>query len=255
MYHRVADTPHRNDPYGLCMPPDRFEAQMKALKQAGYRCLSLSEVLACYQGQMRPPRRAFAITFDDGYEDNFQTAWPVLRACGFTATIFLVVERLGRMTDWPGQDGPYAAPLMTLEQARQMQAGGITMGSHTLTHASLVDIPPQEARRQIARSRQVLAERLGQPVHFFSYPYDRLNPDIIEMVGDSGYLGACGNSALPPGPFNMWRVECQRTDSMFLFRLKVSGLYHRFLHLRDQTHFGQMARKIKRLLSLQGGQI
>lgn len=246
MYHRVAEiTPEEEIYPGMTMPPAQFEDQMRYLAQQGYTTLTMNEVLQVHLGQLRGPKKAVAITFDDGYQDNFEVAWPILKRYGLSATFFVVVGQLGKNNNWnlprPGISAP---PLMTVEEARQMLAEGATFGSHTLEHVALPDLPQGEAKRQIQESRQLLGELLGSPAAFFSYPYDRVTPEVARMVEESGYKGACGPSALPEGRFNLWRIECFSYDSRALFRLKVSGYYHLFQWLRHQSGFAKWLRKL-----------
>jgi peptidoglycan/xylan/chitin deacetylase (PgdA/CDA1 family) len=245
MYHRIDEILSAEDSYyGLTTTPAEFEAQMGYLAQRGFEALSLNDVLRCERRQIQPPRRPIAITFDDGYLDNYFKAWPILQKYSFTATIFLVAERIGQANDWDHEvSGNWR--LMSVEQIREMQQRGIAFGSHTLTHVSLVDLDPDEAFRQIHNSKQLLESLLEHPIEFFSYPYDRLNATVMEMVAQSGYAGACGASTLPFNPYNMWRNECLGTDSMTQFRLKSSGLYNHLMWLRDQTIVGQIGLKLK----------
>lgn len=247
MYHRVAEiTPEEEIYPGMTMSPAQFESQMRYLTQQGFTALTMDEMLQVHLGQRSAPKKAVVITFDDGYKDNFDAAWPVLKRLGLTATFFMVVGELGKANRW---DAPRPRvtppPLMTVEEARQMQAEGAEFGSHTLTHVSLPDLPPEEARQQIAESRRLLEEMLESPVNYFSYPYDRVTPAVAGMVEESGYLGACGPSALPQGRYNLWRIECFSYDSSGLFRLKVSGYYHWWLWLRHQSALAGWVRKLR----------
>ncbi|MDH3637401.1 MAG: polysaccharide deacetylase family protein [Gammaproteobacteria bacterium] len=246
MYHRIDNISPDQDLYpGMTMSPIRFEAQMRFLVEHNFNCISLTEVLRCHRGEMPNPQRPIAITFDDGYRDNYENAWPVLKKYGFTATIFLVANQIGKTNNWDRIGGQSAPALMSIDNILEMKKSGVEFGSHTLTHASLTDLSDEEARRQISESRQVLEAHLDGPVPFFSYPYDRLNGTIQKMVAESGYLGACGTSSLAHGPYNMWRVECLGFDSMALFRMKAAGLYNRWMWFRDRTTVGKIAHRIK----------
>lgn len=244
MYHRVEDIAPGSDLYpGMTMSARLFDAQMAHLAQGGFRCLSLGEVLRCDRGEMEAPPRAVSITFDDGYLDNYTNAWPILEKYGFSATIFLVAEKIGTANDWDSSDAP--PPLMSTGEILEMRRAGIEFGSHTLSHASLTSVSDDEMRRQISVSRKRLEDELGESVQFFSYPYDQVDAEVASMVAESGYAGACGTSSLDYGPFNLWRIECLGTDSMAQFRRKASGAYYRWMHLRDRTPAGRFALGLK----------
>lgn len=245
MYHRIEDIAPGSDLYpGMTMSPALFDAQMAHLAEEGFRCLSLGEVLRCVGGEMEAPPRAVSITFDDGYLDNYRNAWPILEKYGFSATIFLVAEKIGTANDWDKSDAP--PPLMSIGEILEMRRAGIEFGSHTLSHVSLTSISDDEAQRQVFASRQRLEQELGESVQFFSYPYDQLDAEVASMVAESGYAGACGTSSVDYGPYNLWRVECFGTDSMAQFGRKASGAYYRWMHLRDRTPAGRLARGLKK---------
>ncbi len=249
LYHRIDNVTPVQDPDGLTVSPEQFEMQMRYLADEGFHCLSLKEAFTCLHLNQAAPPRSFTITFDDGYQDNYDNAWPILQKYDFTATIFLVAERIGHMTDWAGQSNERAAPLMPLKNVLEMQEAGIEFGSHTLTHASLTDLPLTQAQHEIKRSRQMLSEMLDRPIDFFCYPYSRFNQDVMDVVAEEGYLGACGETYMPAGPYNMWRMECFGYDTMRQFQRKLTPSHLRFVKFRDQSFVGKMLRKIKRAVS------
>lgn len=246
MYHRVNNTPPDRDIfYGMSIAPHKFEKQIRFLAENDFRSLTMSEVLQYHLSGNEPRGRCVAITFDDGYEDNFDTAWPILKKYGFTATIFLVADRIGKSNDWDRHNDDVSARIMKLSCIRDMKNGGVEFGSHTLTHVPLTRVSEDEARRQIYDSRQVLMNYLGTYVDVFSYPYDLVNQSIAHLVEGSGYKGACGTSILPHSVYNLWRMEVLGHDTMGLFRLKALGYYYLFMWLRDQTLPGRAYRKLK----------
>jgi peptidoglycan/xylan/chitin deacetylase (PgdA/CDA1 family) len=171
MYHRIDEIRSADDTYfGLTTTPAAFEAQMHYLATRGFQALSLPEALRCEEGEIRPPKRPIVITFDDGYEDNYSQAWAILKKYDFTATIFLVAERIGQVNDWDNEAVRGNWRLMSIEQIREMQQSSISFGSHTLNHVSLVDVDPQEAYRQIYDSKQLLEGLLDHKVEFFLIP-------------------------------------------------------------------------------------
>lgn len=180
MYHQVAELTPEQDPHGLAVTPDQFAAQMADLAKRGVRGVGLDEVV---HGTARPGQ-AVAITFDDGYADNYHAAFPVLREHGFGATIFLV-------TDWMGQtragEGGYQPTYLAWDQAREMTEQGIQFESHTLSHADLPSLSLGQAREELVQSRARIAEHLGRDSLHIGYPYGKYNDAIKQLAKEVGY--------------------------------------------------------------------
>ena len=140
LYHQIAQLVERQDPHRLAVPPRLFEGQMTYLHLHRYRCLDLQEVVRCLHEGVRLPKKCFVLTFDDGYRDFLTAASPILSRFGFTATVFIVAGRMGEVSDWMGQVGSGAAPLLSWQEARELAGQGFTFGSHTVSHASLTAV-------------------------------------------------------------------------------------------------------------------
>jgi peptidoglycan/xylan/chitin deacetylase (PgdA/CDA1 family) len=127
-YHQVTGADSPKDPAGLAMSAGQFAFQMRYLFSHGYRCLSLMEILRPLENKSLQRKRTFVLTFDDGYEDFLTQAYPILRRHGFTATVFLVTDRVGECSDWQGEAG---TPLLSWEQVKALHRDGVSFGSHT----------------------------------------------------------------------------------------------------------------------------
>jgi peptidoglycan/xylan/chitin deacetylase (PgdA/CDA1 family) len=243
MYHQIAEVPDVYDPMGVAMPLSQFEQQMNYLSQANYRCMSLKEAVQKWEKGLQPTGsfkpRSFVITFDDGYRDLYTTVWPVLERLGFTATIFLVAGRIGRPSDWDGQNGPRAAQLMSWSEIREMARSGFSFGNHTLTHPQLPCLNDKQAKREILQSKALIEQNLGTTIDLFSYPYTASDDRIRQMVAESGHIVGCGGDRGVWGLYNLWRSECSRYDSMHSFAWKISTWHQRCIWLREQSAFGQ----------------
>src|SRR5258706_11715 len=115
MYHQIGRSPERATFCRDCVPPDRFEAQVRAVVDAGYRVIPLADAVRDTAPEARQPRgrRAF-LTFDDGYRDQFVNAFPVLRRYRLPAIVFLVAGSIGRVN---------ALPHLSLEGADVREGG------------------------------------------------------------------------------------------------------------------------------------
>ncbi len=223
LYHHVGEMTAAQDPYGLSVTPADFRKQMELLAQRRVTVVDLDRVAESIETGKPLPRRSVAITFDDGLKSTYETAFPVLRDLRFPAAVFLVADRVGDVSDWEGQKDELAFPLSTWEEIHEMQAGGITFGSHTRTHADLKRVSPEEAADQIAASKEILERGLGRSVDYFAYPFERFTAEIVHLTQKSGYRASFGTSDLPENRFNLWRAEVGAADTLERFEFKLSA--------------------------------
>ncbi len=177
MYHRLADLPADAGPSTRewTTSPADFRAHMRYLRDAGYHAVSLDAVLDYLQFHAPLPPKPVVLTFDDGYRDVAEVAWPVLRELGMPATIFII----------PGHVG-YGA-FLTWDQLIALVEDGAAVGSHTLDHVRLKGAEEGEMRRQLQESRRKLEKRLGVPVMAISYPYGAYDVQVVQAAGEAGY--------------------------------------------------------------------
>lgn len=190
MYHKVNPDPKTGD-MGLRVSPAAFEWEMHYLKDNGYHSVSLGAVVDHFQKGKNLPDKPVVITFDDGYQDNYRYAYPILKKYGFTATIFVVTNTIGGINefDYKAHIQP-KNKMLTWNEIKEMNSNGITISAHTLDHVHLTRISKTEAKRQIFESKKILEEKLGGKVQYFSYPYGEYNQAVAEMVKESGYLAS-----------------------------------------------------------------
>jgi peptidoglycan/xylan/chitin deacetylase (PgdA/CDA1 family) len=209
-FHRVQETVDADD--GLTISVRLFERHCRFFKKH-FRIVPLRDIAEKLQ-RGEPLRRELAITFDDGYRDNFEHAAPVLERLSLPATFFLVTQWMG--TDvvpwWDGERG-VRHPWMTWDQVRELHRKGFDLGAHTRTHADLGTISGTEAQREIFGSRRDLEREIGASADLFAYPYGRLD-QITEanraLVRDAGFLCCCscagGINTAGTSPYHIQRV-------------------------------------------------
>lgn len=189
MYHQIGEPAARGAPYrSLTVHPASFRRQMRWLRRLGYRGLSMRDILPYVRGEKQG--KVVGITFDDGYRNVLRNALPVLRQNGFTATNYFVVEQLGGGNVWDYEKGIAHADLMTADEMREWAKQGMEVGSHTLSHPHLPDLSEEQAREEIAGSRQALETLVGEPVTAFCYPYGHETPALRRLVHEAGYSNA-----------------------------------------------------------------
>jgi peptidoglycan biosynthesis protein MviN/MurJ (putative lipid II flippase)/peptidoglycan/xylan/chitin deacetylase (PgdA/CDA1 family) len=224
MYHRVSDLrTHRRLPQ-LGIPPSRFSRQMSLLQKLGLKGTTLSDY-------MREGRtEAVALTFDDGYADNFEQAVPLLERSGHRATFFVVAGAIddGSPFDWDMDSAGIDQRRMTWDQLRDLRARGHEIGSHSLTHPlDLRTLSDDQLDAEVRGSKRLLEERLQCEVTSFCYPAGHLDGRVTECVKRAGYRYACGvrqrESSIPlGGDVAIARTGIYRRDLLVHFQLKLS---------------------------------
>lgn len=162
----------------LAIDPKDFDWQMKYLVDHGYHTISPDELYNFLAGKGTLPDRPVLITFDDGYEDNYTNAYPILKKYNLKATIFVVTGFLDKRKGY-----------LTWDQAREMEQNGVTVESHTVTHAPLPDLPDDRIREELVESKRQAEKELGHPVEYIAYPTGVHDLHIAEMAKEAGYKG------------------------------------------------------------------
>ncbi len=185
-YHKLGPRPRRVRLKGLYMGERLFARQLVDLRSAGFDSVRLRPPVAC-----AAPNRSIGLTFDDGFRSVLEYGLAPLAANGFTATQFLVADRLGGQNDWEVAEGETPASLMSLSEVREWLAAGHDIGSHSLTHPHLTQLPATQAREEISASKKKLEDLFGRSIEHFCYPYGDWNPTIRDLVSEAGYRTAC----------------------------------------------------------------
>jgi peptidoglycan/xylan/chitin deacetylase (PgdA/CDA1 family) len=187
-YHSVNPSPGY-----LSLSPDLFDEHLAWL---GDHCqvVTLDELVA---GPGPTGGPYVAITFDDGYADNHTHALPLLAARGMTASFFVAVgflerddEVMAHLSEVWETEGEQLRPL-SWREVGELRAEGMSVGSHTWSHRNLARLSIDEAERDLRRSREVLEERLGEPVRTIAYPWGKLGRHVtaetFTAAGRAGY--------------------------------------------------------------------
>jgi len=217
----------------LRVEPEQFEFQMRHLSTHNLRGSSLEQMDS---GGAHPPSPgSVGLTFDDGYEDNYRVALPILQTYGFTATVFLVTDYVG--TDRPLEHDRLAgrsaetSRLVSWSQVREMADLGFRFGSHTCTHPDLTRLDDGDLERELEASKHTIEDRTGRAVEYFCYPEGWVDERVIRAVEAAGYRGAVLTPHSPrfhrDTPFTRIRTGVYRHTSPVAFRIKTSSGYQR----------------------------
>jgi peptidoglycan/xylan/chitin deacetylase (PgdA/CDA1 family) len=222
-YHNVVEAPAEAPFKLLYVSPEKFERQLWTLRRLGLRGVSMSEGIARLGNATS--RGCVVLTFDDGYADTLTAAAPLLKQYGVRATCYVVSGALGTYNRWDADHLHERKPLMSREQLDQWLAAGMEVGSHSLSHPRLHELPQDVAQREIAESRAALHNLLGVPIEHFAYPFGAFNADTVAWVRRAGYSSAV--TVLP-------RIAHTSDDPLRLPRILVNGehgLWKFLLHL------------------------
>jgi peptidoglycan/xylan/chitin deacetylase (PgdA/CDA1 family) len=200
---------------------------MHFLKRYGYNVVKLEQLSALIK-EGGTPYKTLAITFDDGYENNYTVAYPILKELDLQATIFITPGLIGN-------DG-----YLTWEQVFEMSESGIiSIGSHTMSHAYLPDLSEEVLDIEISGSKRAIESHIKKRISSFSYPTGGFNEYIKEKVKKAGYKIAVATNPGRNYPkhdlFAMKRLRISRTsDNLLVFWIEISGFYTWIKEHRDE---------------------
>jgi peptidoglycan/xylan/chitin deacetylase (PgdA/CDA1 family) len=182
-YHKISD----DFDWGITRQKvSQFEKGIRFLHNLGYKTVSLEEVF-------RPKKdfeKRVVITFDDGYEDVYLNAFPILQEYGFTAFVFIITDFVGKHNSWDFNLGRKRKRHLSWKQIKEMSQFGFGFGSHTVNHPDLTKINPNWVEYELKKSKEVLEDKLGKEAIFLSYPFGRYNRFVQEEAERLGYKRA-----------------------------------------------------------------
>lgn len=224
MYHKIDGNSAISR---LSVSPENFKRQMYFLKNRHYNVVKLEDLAEIVKKNKIPPR-TIAITFDDGYENNYTNAYPVLKQLGLHATIFIIPALVGT------ED--HATWSQILEMS---ESGVIAIGSHTMTHPWLPTQPVQKLDSEIKDSKAAIESHLNREVSAFSYPSGGFNKDVRKKVVEAGYKIAVATNPGKKYPkhdiFAMKRLRISSTsDNLLVFWFEITGFYTWIKEHRDK---------------------
>jgi len=177
LYHHVSD--EETALPKLTVSSGVFDMQMQRLQQSGFQTITVDDLIDYMSGRTdHLPDKPILISFDDGYDDNYYNAFPILKKYGFTATIFMT----GINIDRPRR--------LSSAQIREMSEHGIDFGAHSVTHRDMTSLPPKELRRETRDSKAAIEKIIGKKVRLFSYPFGLYNLAVWDDVEFAGFDGA-----------------------------------------------------------------
>lgn len=225
MYHMVCKpTTHKEARYAC--PPERLEQHLQYIKSSHYSVVSLNEIEQHLLLGKILPDNSVAITFDDGFEDNYTQAFSLLQKYNIPATIFLASGVIGGSNKWmAGKDYP-ERKMLNWEQIKEMRDYNISFGAHTVSHPKLPELDTLSASDEIIQSKNQIENQLGTPCLHFAYPYGLFREETPDIVKNAELTLACstrsGFNNRETNPFLLNRLEVYGTDSVRALKQKMA---------------------------------
>jgi len=219
MYHEIADPAESNS--RLAVAPSAFADQLAYLHDEGWNAISagaLSQTFSDGAGTL--PERTVVLSFDDGYEDFYSKAMPLLSKYEFTATLFMT-------SGWVKEAGPAGPPMLSWAQLSDVARAGIEVGAHSTTHPQLDQLDGEHLHHELFDSKKEIEDHLGMDVPGLAYPFGYSSSVVRRMARKAGYAYsyAVDNRIAAPGsdPFAIPRLTVKRSTTVAEFGRLVGG--------------------------------
>lgn len=223
-YHRIDEKPKQY----TVLPPADFRAQMAYLKKHDFNVVPLSQIVDAAQYGEKLSPRTVALTFDDGFKDNYTIAYPILKQYKFPATLFIYPQYISN-----------GGAALTWEQLKELAADPlIEIQSHTLTHANLVRMGRRQSAAayaaklegELRQSKAILKEKLNVDATLLAYPYGVYDAKVLAATRAAGYRAAFGigtqpihfSGAKPDDLLTIPRIMVNRGDSLALWASRLA---------------------------------
>ena len=204
MYHSVSNA---EGPTSIA--PEIFAEQMAAIAEAGVKVISLDDLLSAKAGKTTLPKQSIIITFDDGFKNFAETAWPVMEKFGFSPIVYVPTGWVAKAENWRGANEP-ARRLMNWAEIREMSDAGVSIGSHAVSHPDLTTLPDDALLAELCQSRKTLEDRLGKAIPHFAPPYGLTTQKVRDKIAKE-YKTSVGTrldrSDLQDDVFDLPRLE------------------------------------------------
>ena len=221
-YHRITDKPARY----TNLQPAEFEKQMEYLHKHNFNIVPLKTIVDAMQYGTELPKNTVALTFDDGYKDNYTVAYPLLKKYSFPATLFIYPNYISN-----------GGAALTWEDLKKMAVDPlISIQSHTYTHSDLGKVSRRagadaKLKHELIDSKNTLEQKLGIKTDTLAYPYGVFNPKVLQQTKAAGYRSAftIGTRPIPfvgEKPTDMWtvpRIMVNRGDSLVLWASRMKA--------------------------------
>ena len=219
MYHSISD-----DGQKMSVSKHNFYKQAKIMLKLGFKSVNLKDIFN------DKSKKKFVITFDDGYQDVFTNAYPILKELNLKATCFFVINKIGKYNEWDSNKSDYKKRnIMNDDQILQWYKSGLEVGSHSLDHENLIKVNDTKKREQIIMSKLILKEKYNIDVKSFSYPFGQFDDDCVKIIKQNyEYAVTTKRSRFKTKIFEtskIPRVPINSDTTIFKFLIKTLTIY------------------------------
>lgn len=196
------------------VPPDVFDDQLKYLRDNGYTPITLDELTAHFNSNKALPARPVVITFDDGWENQYRYAFPIMKKYGYTGIFYIYSNPIDKKV------------FLKWDEIKIMADANMIIGDHTKSHPELSKIKDDSTLRQeIEDSKKIIETKIGRAINDFAYPFGDFNSHTVDIVKQAGYKSAR----------TVFKGTRQTNDIVFMLRgIIVTGDFNRFVALINE---------------------
>lgn len=221
-YHSIDDlgTP-------LSVSPRLFAQQMEMIAAEGCTTLTMREVSKHFTRRSKFPKRALAITFDDGFENVLTNALPILAKHKLKATVFIITGMAGKRTAWTDRGKVLPSlPILDWPQVAQLHRAEVEIGAHSITHGFLTQYTDADLHDELSLPKEELESRLNTTIQSFAYPQGDYDPRVVSAVQQAGYSTAVtvdqGRATPNSHPLKLPRLLVSNNTSPEVMRAFIS---------------------------------
>lgn len=215
MYHYIGHNPNpKTDPQRdlLSVTPQQLESQFRWLLVNKYTPIELNTLYAILDHHLPEPEKPVVLTFDDGYKDFYDNAYPLLKTYNFKAVSFIPTGLIGQPA------------YMTWDQIKEIHSSSlVSFEAHTVNHPNLALLSFKNILKELKDSKSKLEEMTGKPVNFLAYPYGQSNNQIWKAANEAGFIGAVGtwDGRTKSVGYNLPRIRINKSVTLEKFTQKL----------------------------------
>lgn len=233
MYHMISEQLKGKKKSGLRVSPSMFERQLKYFHDNNWKFIKMSE-LKQYENE----DKVVAITFDDGYLDNYTHALPLLNKYNACATLYLVIDR--HNNDWSIKKNPKHNTGVLADEEKlsnnhiqeMLDSGIFELGGHTITHPFLPKTSFEDKRYEMLECKNIIETQFNTKVSSFAYPFGIYNQEDVDIIQASQYDSAVTTDEGVVEmrlPYELKRIKASGKDNYFAFKLRVLKGFRGFI--------------------------
>ncbi len=236
VYHRIVKEAGKENSCKFCLHESDFRKHLEWLDRWGFTPITFEDYRVACEKQLELPHKPIILTFDDGYLDTYQVAFPLLQEFGMKAVVFVLGDRSIKTNVWDAHLKLPQAPLLSDNHILEMHEAGMEIGAHSMTHIKLTDVKEECAWEEISRARVLLEILLNAPVLSFSYPYGLVNETVKQMVASAGFVHACsvwsGPAFFGRDVYELRRIPILNSTTASKLAVRVSNLFQYYSWMR-----------------------